>query len=420
MTQLLQLGAAGGRLQSKIVKFTPLGAVAGQLSQALGSFVLQVIAARALGADGLGVFALVYSILVLAAALSTGLIGDSLTILDRQSAPIRSGLQRWLVVTGLACGMAAAVVAYLTHLLTPTDSALFGVTLAVFLVEDVLRRLLMATMRFWSLVAVDAAGMVTSLATLAVYALLGQITLESLLLALCLGQVVATAVAVLLLPTAERTLAPWGPAAMATVGRFGVWRGAQQGVRPTMLLVARVLIVGAVGTFAFGQLEATRVFMAPAMLMVQGVGSYLISSYARLHTTSMTSLIRRADHACVAMFVLSLGMGAVACGLASPLGSMLTAGKYPLGAVPVFGWAVYAASTAAALPFASLAAIRGRHALIFAVRAGDSILSIGCLILLIVVLGAPIAWAPYALAIGALAGALYTRFVVLEPMKKQA
>jgi len=69
------------------------GAIAAQLSQAMASFVLQVIVARTLGAKGLGAFALIYGAIILGTALCTGLVGDSLTVLDRNTPTIRAGLQ---------------------------------------------------------------------------------------------------------------------------------------------------------------------------------------------------------------------------------------------------------------------------------------------------------------------------------------
>jgi hypothetical protein len=57
------------------------GAVGAQLAQALASLVLSIVAARSLGADGLGVYGLISGGLVLATAIATGLVGDSLTVL---------------------------------------------------------------------------------------------------------------------------------------------------------------------------------------------------------------------------------------------------------------------------------------------------------------------------------------------------
>ena len=82
------------------------GAVGAQLMQALASLVLSIAAARALGADGLGVYGLISGGLVLTCAIATGLIGDSLTVLDRKGPHVRAGLQS----VGLSVGVLAGVV----------------------------------------------------------------------------------------------------------------------------------------------------------------------------------------------------------------------------------------------------------------------------------------------------------------------
>lgn len=405
-----------GALRVRLKSAGALGAIAAHLSQALGSFVLQLLAARALGAAGLGLFALVYSVLLMASAVSTGLIGDSLTILDRQRDTIRSGLQRWAVTAALASGLAAAAATALSRTLTPRGSILFGAALAVFLLEDALRRLLMASMRFWLLVLVDGAGLVVALATLGLAATAGPLTIDTFLLALLFGQIVAGVVAIPLLPRVERRLAPWRPAAMAEVWRFGSWRAAQQSIRPTMLTVARVLIILAAGRAAFGQLEAGRVYMAPAILLVGGVGTYLMASYARRKHVALEEMLRKADRASVLMLGVAVLLGGLASAAAPVLGPLVTGGGYDLAPIAVFGWAIYAASTAAVMPFASLAAVRGRQPLIVAIRVADSALSVLCLWLVLFVLGSDVSWAPYALAVGSFVGGFVIRMRVLKPL----
>src|SRR3954454_14327254 len=85
------------------------GAVSGQLSQAVLSFVLLLVAAHSLGAAGLGRFALVLSAMVTLTALCNGLVGDSLIVLDRHNPEIRAGLQAWLLVAAFGAGIVAAL-----------------------------------------------------------------------------------------------------------------------------------------------------------------------------------------------------------------------------------------------------------------------------------------------------------------------
>ncbi len=70
-------------------------------------------------------------------------------------------------------------------------------------------------------------------------------------------------------------------AQIRTVAGFGGWRGAQVGIPPLILSAVRVIVAASVGAAALGQVEAARIFVAPATLAVQGLGSYLLASYVR-------------------------------------------------------------------------------------------------------------------------------------------
>ena len=131
------------------------GAVGAQMAQALASLVLSIAAARALGANGLGVFGLISGGLVVATALATGLVGDSLTVLDRHDPRVRAGLE----VVGFSCaalaGVLGCVITRATGLLDWQTAFVFGLGSAFFIFEEFLRRLLMASLRFWSVMVVD-------------------------------------------------------------------------------------------------------------------------------------------------------------------------------------------------------------------------------------------------------------------------
>src|SRR4051812_38957000 len=150
------------------------GALAGQLSQALGSFVLQVIAARALGASGLGVFALLYGLLMVATAVGNGLVGDSLTVLDRDAPEVRSAIISWGLLLPTLAGLTGALFFWASGTIPLSAASVFALTVATFMVESNLRRILMATMRFWYLVLVDSVALAASLAVLAAWSAVGH------------------------------------------------------------------------------------------------------------------------------------------------------------------------------------------------------------------------------------------------------
>ncbi len=388
------------------------GAVAAQLAQAAGSLLLQLVAARSLGADGLGRFALLFGVIVLTTSLSTGLVGDSLTVLDRQQPPVRAGLQGWTVLVTATAATAVAIVTQVTGILPATGAVVMGAATAAFMVEDLLRRLLMASMRFWSVVVVDLTGGVVALAAVGVAAARGPLTLTSFLVALLLGQLVAGTIAVALLPHRDRWLARGGPRAMAAVWGFGRWRAGQQAVRPSLLALVRLVVVALAGTYALGSLEAARLLSAPLMLAISGIGSYLLAHWAISDGSDLRRDLRRADRLATLLLVTST-VGAVVLVLLAPvLELFVSGGNFPVDATAVLGWALYAASAATVLPYGGLAAVRGRAAAVLGWRVADSALSLG-LVVAVLLVGAPASATPYALAVGSFLGGAAIRLGVL-------
>jgi hypothetical protein len=272
----------------------------------------------------------------------------------------------------------------------------------------------MAVMRFWSLVTVDLAGLAGSLVLLGVWRATEPLTLDSLLIALVVGQVVGLVVAAVLLPTEERWLAPWRPAAMRQVAAFGSWRAIQQCIRPSMLTLGRVIVTAAVGTALFGQMEAGRVYMSPALLVVQGLGSYLFSSYAQTKDHRWAPLVRRADRSSAVMMAMTMVIGVIGTLLVPVFGHLITGPTFHMEPVAVFGWAVYAASSAAVMPYASLAAVRGRQRLVVLLRTADSVATLGLLAFCMFPLDASASAAPYLLAVGSFVDAIVIRWFILR------
>jgi O-antigen/teichoic acid export membrane protein len=353
--------------------------------------------------------------MVMATAVSTGLVGDSLTVLDRSDPRVRSALWRigWIVVTGSA-GLGFALTVTLGAL--PLQACVaFALAMAAFVTADLGRRLLMANLRFWSLVVVDGVGLGVGLGFLGLVALSRELELTHLLLAVTLTQVTAVAIAVTMLPGHERGRPRSGWGAWRAVLGFGSWRAAQQFVRPTMLNAARWVVLVAAGAAAVGELEAARIFVAPAMLLVQGFGSYLFSSYAADRDQGARVLLGRADRAASVMLGSAVVVGAGAALLLPVLGDLVTAGRFDLNVAAVLGWACYAASCAAVLPYGSLAAVRGQQQLVFLVRVADSLLSLGLVAALVLLAGLDFGWTPWLLSAGSFAGGLWCRQVLLRP-----
>lgn len=392
------------------------GAMVSQLWQAATTFALQVLVARQLGAEGLGLFALCFGIIVMATAVVSGFVGDSLTVLDRHDPLVRAALQWWAVLVIGGSSTVAAAVLVLTHVLTLAGGLAFLAACALFQIEELLRRVFMARLRFWHLTLVDTMALVTSVGTIAVATLAGSLSLLTFLLSLAVGQACGCVVALIMLPDEEKQVVALRRPAVGAVAGFGLWRGAQVAINPTVLTGVRFLLVVTAGTAALGEVEAARIFVAPAILAVQGLGSYLLASYVRDRRASLSVLTARATSASVRLALGVLAAGALAA-LAVPLaGHLVTGSTFAVSPFAVLGWAVYAAASATLQPYASLAAARGRQRAVFGLRLVDSALGLGLLAVAMSVRTMPAFVAPFALAAGMAVGGLLIRRLVLLPM----
>lgn len=391
-----------------------LGGIAAQGSQAAGSFVLQICAARILGLEGLGQFAALFAVMIMATALSSGFVGDSLTVLDRSVRDVRAGLETWtLVIVGGAAVVSGAAI-WAIGFLNATGAVAFGAAVAAYMLEDIMRRLLMATLTFWRIVVVDLAAAIGTLGLLFAFAcLVGSISTTHFLVAMAVGQSIGAGVGIVIVPRAERWLTSVRHAGWRQVFGYGSWRAVNQLVRPALLAAVRVVCLVALGLAATGQLEAARIYVAPAMLMVGGVSAFLFASYAVRRETPLEKLIRTADRAVVGMVSVIALFGVVAVLALPVLGPLLTGGEYTLQVPAVIGWVAFAGSVAAVTPYGSLAAVRGCQAAVLAWRVADSVTSLVAVAVVVVVDGSA-GWVPIALTIGSLLGGLAIRQVVLR------
>lgn len=410
--------ASGAERRTRTVRIS--GGIAAQFSQAAGSFVIQIMAARTLGLAEFGVFALLIGAIVVATGIMTGFVGDSLTVLDRTRPAIRSALLVWCLGLALLACVVGTVVAERSGVGGWAAAALFGATLAAWVTEDTARRLLMARMRFWSVVLLDLAHAGVAIGFLSfVLAREGRLTLVDFLAALLVGQLVAIVVGLVLVRgSVLRGVLRLPRPDLLAVARFGVWRGVQQGVRPSTLTLARVLVAVVVGSAAVGQLEAARVYMAPALLLVQGTGSFLLASYAAGKRGPIAGALRRADLATALLLGASLAMGAVATALTGVLGPLVSGNAYDIDPVAVAGWAVFAAAVAATMPYASLAAVRGRQSVVVGLRLCDAALSVGAAACVLRWTDWGPSAVPFAIAAGAFVGAGLQRAAVARSARR--
>ena len=97
-----------------------------------------------------------------------------------------------------------------------------------------------------------------------------------------------------------------------------------------MLTAMRIFVVVVAGTFAFGELEAARVYTAPTLLIVNGIGGFLFATYAAKKEQPLSASdpprrcrrhrdVRRGDR-----------RGAVAAVLLPWAGDIVTGGDFPI------------------------------------------------------------------------------------------
>jgi O-antigen/teichoic acid export membrane protein len=268
----------------------------------------------------------------------------------------------------------------------------------------------MASFSFFRVAAIDLAGFAVALGIVLGIEFTAGATLATFLFAIAIGQLVAIGVAVALLPHDERRLAPFRRGGYRDVAGYGTWRGFQQLLRPTLLTIVRLSVGAAAGLAAVGLLEAARVYVAPAMLIIGGLTSYLFVGYARDAAVDLAIRRRRADRAVLALLALTVGLGVVALVLLPWAGPLLFG--TPIDALAVLGWLVYAASVAAVTPYGTLAAVIGRQSTVFLIRASDSALS-ALAVIVALWFGAEPRLMPLLLAAGSLLGGLAIRFFVL-------
>ncbi len=408
-------------LSARALRTGALAAAAAPFVQAAGSLVVQLLAARELGAAGFARWALLLSLLVFLAALASGLVGDSLTVLDRHRPAVRSGLLGWALLLGVLGGGLLAAGAVLAGLLAPPAGAALLAAAALFCWQELLRRLLMATERFASVLVVDA---VTAGVTLGgalwlagSWSPTGGLDVAGLLAATAAGQLIGLLVGLAQLPRDERSRPRGARPDWGTVAAFGGWRALQVSVRPAGLAALRSLTIAAVGAAAVGPIEAARLFAAPATLLAGGAGSFLLVRAVRLRSHSVPPAghgegeRRRCDRAALLLAGVTGALSLAAVGAAELAGPLVTAGRYPLPISAVVGWSAHAVALAGSIPYASSAAVRGRHVTVAVIRLGEALLAAaGAALLLLVGGGAGLL--PWALAAAAPATVLPLRWLV--------
>ncbi|MDX6738512.1 hypothetical protein [Actinocorallia sp. A-T 12471] len=387
------------------------GAVAVQFTLAGGSLVVQAVAARLLGADGYGTYALLYGVLVLVIGVQTSWVGDALTVFDRFEPRVRGALLLSLLLTCGGGALAAALVA--VWLLPAGAVAVFTLLTVLWVLNETGRRVFTARMEFWRLAANDAAGYAVTLGVLGGCLLAGvEASLGLVFGAMCAGAAFAVVLARLRQPREEYALAPLRGSAVREVLGFSGWRAAQAGIRPLALLAARSLIAVTAGRAALGAVEAARLLLAPAQTVANGAGWFFLGDFARAQRSGRPLPASAAVKASLTLGGITGAIALVCVALAGPLGPVLTGGAFALETAALAGWALYAVVFAGTLPLSSLATARKESRLVFVIRGVEMALGLAVLGALLLADPGAAAAAPYCLSAGGVASAVVLWFLL--------
>ncbi|KQZ85188.1 hypothetical protein ASD56_02140 [Microbacterium sp. Root166] len=385
-----------------------VGAIAAQSTQAAISLILQIMVSRILGVETFGQFAILYGVIVLGTAVITGVVGDTLVVVDRSEPKIRAALQGTLALAAVSLAVVSGVVVSVIGFVSPLEALLFALALGAFAVEEIVRRLLMADMAFVRVAVIDLAGLMVTLLVLGGVWLSQPLSLAAFVGAIAAGQTAASVIGWFLVARKDRVLVGFAGADYGTVWRYGAWRGLQQTLRPLMFTGVRLLVLAAAGLVAVGELELARTYTSPLILVVGGFSSFLFVRFAGQHREGASGSLREADRVVLVLLGLTVVMGAVAVALAPVVGPLIFGEE--LDVVAVLGWIVYGASVAAVTPYGALGAATGRQTAVFAIRLIDTILGLLAAAVMLIAGLAPAAL-PFGLAVASLLGGVGLRWL---------
>ncbi|KAA0960167.1 hypothetical protein FQ142_15130 [Microbacterium sp. ANT_H45B] len=393
------------------MKRKALGAVIAQAAQAGIGLLLQILVARLLGIEEYGRFAILYGVVIVATAVVTGLVGDSLVVLERSQRAIRAGLELMLLITSVLLAVGSFLIAWLTGFSDVLESALFALALAAFAVEEIVRRMLIAHLSFVRTALTDLAGFVVALAVILTVHATGTLTLAAFLGGIAAGQVAAAFIGWRLMPRSERHLVGLRGADLAAVWRYGMWRGLQQVLRPSLFTVLRLLVLAGAGLTAVGLLEAARTYTSPLILVISGLSSFLFVRFADQHKAGAGGSVREADRVVLFLLLGTVLMSVVAVVLIPWVSPLLF--DVQVDPLAVIAWLAYGMSVAIVTPYGALGAVGGRQIAVFVIRLSDTILAIAAAVVMIA-LGAEASTLPFALAVASMLGGLGLRALVVS------
>ncbi len=179
-----------------------------------------------------------------------------------------------------------------------------------------------------------------------------------------------------------------------------------------------------VSAAAVGGLEAARLLVAPAQMLINGAGSFLLPTFARAErATGRRRADRRRSREQVTRSVWLLGGATLAIGLLGlvffdPLTELVTGGEFEISRVAFLGWIVYIPTWAVILPYVSETIARQLSREVFLVRVVDSVIGVGLTAVVLAVDPGAVAAVPWLLSVGGLVGALLLRRLAVSSRRQ--
>jgi O-antigen/teichoic acid export membrane protein len=149
---------------------------------------------------------------------------------------------------------------------------------------------------------------------------------------------------------------------------------------------------------ALGGLEAARLLVAPAILLVGGVGTFLLPTLTVLDKRDPADVERRVRSLCALLGAGTAAVGLVAVVFARPLGHALTGGHIAVRPLGVAAWAAFATTFATTMPWDGLGAVRRAARQVFLVRVVEGVAALALAAILLVPLDLPVEVAPFGLS----------------------
>ncbi|HUS42090.1 MAG TPA: O-antigen ligase family protein [Ilumatobacteraceae bacterium] len=381
----------------------PVGAIVSQMIVAGTSLLIALVVLRELGVAGLGTFSLLFAVLITVNSVQTGWIGDSLTVLDRFDPGIRRALFQSQTISAAAIFAISWGLALLIDGVDATTAVLFAVASVAWALEETLRRILIARREFWLLVANDGAFAFGAFGLLGAVLVSGAaLTLDTVIISLLAGSIVAIGLGVVQLPRVELLRGPNSASRMRELASFASWRSVQVGLRPASQALVRAIVATTVGLEAVGLLEAARLLIAPALTVVNGAGIFFLPTYSD-QIRRRVRLNPSVGRAMLLIAAICASYGLVAIALRSRLAELLTGGESVVTTLSVASWVLFSIAFGLGLPVGAANVAAGQSRQTFMIRLVDAGLGIS-----IAGLCAVLGWVdavPIGLAVGAFVGA---------------